>query len=394
METATKPNVYELLEKVDAMAPIIRKHAIQAEKEKRLSPIVLNAMRDAGFFRMFRPESRGGMEFDPVSQYRVAEAIARIDSAAAWNLQVCSASETFGGWFDDETTEAVFGNPETIVAGSFNPPRKAVVVEGGYRITGQTPFNSNCHGATWFAGLADVYDGEVLRTDDAGIPVTVMTMFPASDAQIIETWNTMGMCGTGSHDVAINDLFVPESYAPPFMPLENPHPAYDWPCARMATWITCGCHAAVSLGIAQAAIDDLIELGLKVPAYTERSLRDRNVIQLRLAQADAKLKAARALFHATFNDAWNMVQRDSQLDLHQKSKCQSAATHLSTTAAEVVDLIHSCVGATGIRDENRFQKHFRDIHVITQHAFVSESRMEAVGQIMFGLEPDWPFFNF
>lgn len=384
----------DLLATVEDLVPLLRRHAPEAERERRLAPTVLEALRDEGFFRMLRPRSRGGLELHPVEEFRVAEALARIDSAAAWNVQVCNASELYGGWFSDATSEEVFGAPDAIACGSFNPHRRAVVAAGGYRVSGRTPFNSGCHGATWSIGLADVYDGETPRVDADGRPATLLTAIPARDFEIVPNWNTMGMRGTGSHDVRVDDVFVPESRAVPFGPLTEPAPAYDNALARSAVWVTVGCHATVALGIAQAALDELVDLGAKVPAYTRSSLRDRGTVQLRLARAEGILEGARAFFHAAFDEAWDAAGRHGELARGQKARCQLAGSSAVRAAAEVVDLVHSCVGTSGVREEAPFERHFRDVHVVTQHAFVSEARLEAVGQIRLGLEPDWGFFDF
>lgn len=394
MATAETIHTRDLFETVEALKPLVLEHAREAEREKRLSTPVANALRDAGFFRMFRPRSRGGLGMDPVAEFRVAEALARIDSAAAWNVQVSNASELFGGWFGDDASGEVFGCPEAIVAGAFNPHRRAVPVDGGYRVSGRSFFNSNSHSATWLIGLADVCDGDRLRVDGGGTPETLLTAIPAGDFEIVENWNTLGMCGTGSHDVDVVDVFVPSARAVPFGPLGEPSPAYDTPLSRIAIWATVGCHAAVSLGVAQAAIDDLRDLGSKVPAYTQNAIRNRSTVQLRLARAEGKLAAARAFFHAAYGEAWAAMETRDRLEMREKAQCQLASSTVALTAAEVVDLVHSCVGTAGIRDEQRFQRYFRDAHVITQHAFLCEARLESVGQILFGLEPDWGFFGF
>lgn len=384
----------DLCETVEKLRPLLLQHAAAAERDKRLAAPVVEALREAGLFRMFRPRARGGLELDPSSEYRVAEALARIDSAAAWNLQVSNASELFGAWFSDAATDEIFGPSGAIVAGAFNPHRRAHAVEGGVRVSGRAPFNSNCHAATWLIGLADVFDGDQMRVDGDGQPETLLTAIPANECRIIENWNTLGMSGTGSHDVEVLDVFVPSERAVPFHPLNAPSPAYATPLAPLAIWATVGCHAAVALGVAQAAVDELAELGAKVPAYTQRALRDRSVVQLRLARAEGILAAARAFFHAAYDEAWATAQAGGRLELREKARCQLASSTVVQAAAEAVDLVHACVGTAGIRQEQRFQKHFRDVHVITQHAFVCEARLEAVGQIMLGLEPDWGFFHF
>jgi len=383
-----------LCESVEKLRPLIIEHAPAAERDKRLPTPVLEALRDAGFFRMFRPKTRGGLELSPSDEFRVAEALARIDSAAAWNVQICNASELFGGWFSDDASSEVFGSSEAIVAGAFNPHRRAVAVDGGYRVTGRTPFSSNCQGATWMIGLADVFDGDEMRVDADGQPETLLTVIPAHELQIIENWNTLGMSGTGSHDVDVVDVFVPSARAAPFVPLDELSGAYATPLTPLAVWATIGGMASVALGVAQAAVDELTELGSKVPAYTERALRNRSTVQLRLATSEGNLAAARALLHATYGEAWDIAKATGRLDMADKARCQLASSHVVLAAAEAVRLVHSCVGTAGIRNEERFQKHFRDVHVITQHAFVSETRLEAVGQIMLGLEPDWGFFHF
>jgi len=383
-----------LYEALGTLEPLLREHSAEAEKHNRLAPAVVEALRDAGFFRMFRPAARGGLELDPVTEYSVAEALARIDAAAAWNVQVCNSSELYGGWLGESASKAIYGEPDAIVSGAFNPHRQAVTVDGGYRISGRTPFNSNCHAATWVMGLADVHDGDGAVVDEGGIPRTLLTFIPASECRIVDNWNTLGMRGTGSHDVEVVDVFVPEERAVAFGPLARPAPGYDTPLAPLAVWATVGAHASVALGVAQGAIDELAELGAKVPAYTANALRDRPRVQLRLAKAEGKLAGGRAFFQATYAEAWEAASRRGALDVHEKARCQLASTSAVMAAAEAVDLVHSCVGTSGIRSGRCFERAFRDVHVITQHAFIAEARLEDVGQIMLGLEPGWGFFAF
>ena len=218
--------VASLCEKIEKIKPLVLEHAALAERKKRLAAPVVEALRDAGLFRMFRPRSRGGFELNPSNEFRVAEALAKIDSAAAWNVQIANSAEAFGGWFSDDVTQEVFSPATTVMAGAFNPHRRATVVDGGYHVSGRVPFTSNCHGSTWQIGLADVYDGNEMRIDSEGQPETLLTLIPSSEGRIIENWNTLGLGGTGSHDVEMQDVFVPSTRAVPFIPLEEPSPAY------------------------------------------------------------------------------------------------------------------------------------------------------------------------
>ena len=393
MDAQTVPSADDLLGKIREIEPLIRAESVAAEKERHLSKSVADALRGLGCYRMYRPRERGGFGFDPVSGFRIVEELARIDSAAGWNVAIANASEPFGAWFSDETTAEVFGPADTTMAGAFNPPRKAVPVDGGYRLSGKTTFNSNCHAADWVLGLANIYDGDEPRLDGSGVPEVLITLFPKSDAEIVDNWETLGMRGTGSHDIRVENIFVPESRAAPFVPLEKPSSAYSGPLHRTTVWPPVAINGVSALGVAQAAIDEYIDLaGIKTPAYTAKTMRDRSMVQLRVAHAEAKLGAARGFFHDTFNTAWQTAVSGSFLNMQQKADCQQAASYMVMASAEAVDLIHSIAGTSAIRNEQSFQRHFRDIHVITQHAFVCESRLEAVGQVRLGLKPDWGFF--
>ncbi len=395
MGTSAQTNVEALLTKVRAIEPIIRKHAPESEQKRRLSTPVVEAMRDAGLYRLWRPKSRGGLELDPVSGFQIFEEVARIDGATGWNLQLANGGEIFAAWFADDATKEIYQSQDTIVAGAFNPPRHAVITKGGYRVSGRTGFNSGCHHATWSLGLAHIYDGDTLRTDDAGEPVTIMTFAPARDVQIIENWDTLGLCGTGSHDAVMENVFVPEAMTALLAPLETPGDAYKGPMHRLSIWPGVCCLATPALGIARAAIDDLIQLATrKTPAYTLKTMRDRSVVQLQLAQAEVRLEAARAYLHTVFDDAWPDALNGIKAEMPQRCKFQLAGTNAALAAAEAVDIVHTAVGASGIRNEYNFQKYFRNVHVNTQHAFICQSRYESVGQAMLGLEPEWSFFKF
>jgi alkylation response protein AidB-like acyl-CoA dehydrogenase len=356
---------------------------------------VSDALRDAGFFRLFRPASRGdGLELDPITAFRVFEELSRIDSAVGWNLTLANACELIGAWYSDRVTEEVFGSPETVMAGSFNPPRKAVPADGGYRISGRTIFSSNCRSATWILGLANVFDGDDMRVDERGAPVTLLTLFPMSETEIVDNWNTLGMRGTGSDDVVADDVFVPDERAVPFGPLENPGNAYAGPFHRLSIWPAVACQVSVALGIAGAASDYYSEwANKKTPMYTATALRERSVVQLQVAEAEAKLGAARCFLLAGLDEMWQRAKEGKSLDMSARARCQLASSHGVVAAAEAVDRVYLAAGGSAIRDEQPFQRYFRDVHVLTQHAFTSPSRFEAVGQIMLGLEPDWPFFQ-
>jgi alkylation response protein AidB-like acyl-CoA dehydrogenase len=201
------------------------------------------------------------------------------------------------------------------------------------------------------------------------------------------------MRGTGSHDVVMSDVFVPESHAPFLVPRERSGSAYQGPLYRLTIWISVASLASIATGVARAAIEELLQLASrKTPAYTGKPIRDRNVVQSQVAQAEATLSAARAYLYETLEEVWAQALRGHMIDMPHKAKVQLATTHAIVASGQAVDLVHAAAGATAVRDEHRFQRHFRDVHTITQHGFASASRYESAGQVLLGSPVDWPFF--
>ena len=394
MSASAAPALSSLLDRVRAIEPVLRASADEGETVRRLPDAAFRAMRDQGLYNILRPQAFGGMETDPVTAYQVFEEVSRIESAAGWCLQLSSGAEMFGAWFSDEGAQESFGQPGAALAGSFGPVRKAVPVEGGYRVTGQSTFISGAHHATCIIGLAHIYDHDAApRLLENGAPVALLTVCPLRDVTIVDTWHTLGMRGTGSHDVLLQDLFVPDRRAAFFGPLQQPGSAYRGPLYRMTLWITVSALSTVPLGIARAALDDLLSLAGKAPAYTMKTLRDRSIVQAALGEGEATLGAARAYLYEALREAWKWVLAGNIIDMQRKMKLQMAATHAVVASAKVVDLVHAAAGASGIREEQRFERHFRDIHTITQHAFVSAARYESAGQHFLGVPIEWPFYG-
>ncbi len=328
--------------------------------------------------------------------FRVIEEVARIDSAAGWNLQLSLAALVFLAWLPEEgAAEILNAHPSTIVGGSFTPGRRAIAVDGGYRLTGQWPYVSGGHDCHWMVFLPQIVDGTTPRVNEQGVPLQRFVYLPAHSAKILDNWHTLGMRGTGSNDIVLSDVFVPERYTAPLAPLKKPNKAFQGPLYRLTVWVPIAMLAAPALGIARAAIDGLIEMaGVKTPSFNAATLAQRQVVQRQVAEAEATLGAGRAYLFETFQKHWEGALRGEPLSQTGKIKAQLATTHAVVCAAKAVDLVHAAAGASAIRNEYKFQQWFRDVHTITQHAFVSASRYESAGALMLGVETDWGFFAF
>ena len=196
-----------LIDAAREIAPMIQKHADEAERERRLSRPVLEALREAGLLRMTTPRCLGGSETDPVTRALIGEEISRHDTAAGWTLENPLDWAFFCARLPDEGAEEIYARgPDVLIAAQFGRPLSATSVRGGYRVSGRAPFVSNCYEADWIASTALVD----VEQDREGEPTEVMVYLPQKCCEIIDTWDVMGMRGTGSNDVSVTDVFVPE----------------------------------------------------------------------------------------------------------------------------------------------------------------------------------------
>ena len=386
----------ELLRRVGDLAPLIRKHAPEAERNRCLSATVVDAMREADLYTMARPKAYGGLELDPVSSFRVIEEVALHDSAAGWNLNLSTAGDYILAWLPDDGAEEILTTRRLILGASFNPsPGGAVAVDGGYRVNGQWRFVSGCQQADWFLLLCPLTDGDKPVLDEQTNPTMLFVFLAAAQATIMDTWYTLGLRGTGSHNIEITDQFVPHRRVAALAPLTQPGSAFTGPLYRLTIWPPIALLAPPALGIARASVDAFVALARgKTPSFTGTTLADRQVVQRQVAQADAHVKAGRAFLHQVFEDAWNAAVRGAPIELDRKLVMQLATSHAVAAAAAAVDLVHAAAGTSAIRDEQPFQRHFRDLHTLTQHAFSSAQRFESVGALMLDTETDWGFFPF
>ena len=391
MKTKTSPE--RIADKMIAeVEPVLRKYAAQAEADRRLAPEAMNAILDAGLMRTWTPKAYGGLEMDPIPAFKMFEAIARIDSAAGWIVANSCGISSFS-WYPVEANKEMRADPRGFPAGSWFPPGTAEPVEGGYRVSGRWSFGSGCNYANWLTGQALVTENGSPKIGVNGKPIALIVFFPASEATIIDTWHTLGMRGTGSNDVRIEQVFIPARRCWTIAPLTVTDPAFSGPLYRLGLWTVGPLNASIALGIARAALDDLIVLaGKKTPSYTQTGLADRPVIQERVARARALIEAGSGYVETAVGKAWDFVLGGQKLDIEHGSSVALAGSFAHDAACQAVDLVHSCAGTTAIRQEHRFQQYFRDVHTVSQHAFSSWSRFESIGKLMLGRESDWAFY--
>lgn len=387
----------ELLDNVARIAPLLKAESGTAEANRRLSPAVWDAMEEAGLFAMMAPRAYGGLELAPVDAMPVWEAVARADPSAAWNLVMNQAIATSVAWLPEAVAREILRDGPTTMAGALNPPAAAQRVEGGWRITGQCPFGSGCHNAAWLAMPAVEMDGDQPKVDpESGHPVPFGVLLPRAHATILDTWHTLGMRGTGSHDFAVRDLFVPDERTIPIEPLKNPVPGFEGPLFRM--WPLSGIfgEGSICVAVAASAVDEAVELcRTKTPAYNTTPLREQQLAQFQIGKAKARVEAARDTLHRAAEDGYDDVVRSGALlSVEAKVRIQLALCFAVEACAEAVRLVNDAVGASSIRVGQPFERHFRDIHTLMQHSDKSSARYASAGRLLFGLENDWVWLSF
>jgi indole-3-acetate monooxygenase len=389
--TATKPST-SLLDAARSLVPLMTPLTDDIERERRLPPSLVAALGEAGLFRMLVPAAVGGGQIDLPQMIRVVETLAAADGSTAWCVMQGAGLGIMAAFASEELAREVFtGHPHTVVSNGQPPAGRAEVVPGGYRVTGRWSFSSGCTHAAWFSAASTVYEQGEPRIGPNGSRVTGWFFVPAAEREIVDTWRVSGLCGTGSHDIILDGVFVParRTVVGDFGPL-YPGVLYHFP---MNTVFAAG-FASVALGVARGALDAFAELATgRTHTGTATLMRDRPVVQIGLAQAEGTLRAARALLTTSVEQVWS-EQRPGEgpVSLVQRGVVRLAATHAIHMAADAVKQVYTLGRAASIFADNPLERRFRDVHAVTQHIQGDPNFYEAVGRALLGLEPRDPRF--
>jgi len=383
----------ERVARARALASAIEAAGDEIEAERRLTPRVVDALHEAGLYRMLLPQGLGGGELDPVAFVRVIETIASADASTAWCLCQASGCSMSAAYLRPDVARAIFGDdPRAVLAWGPGPDARAVAVDGGYRLSGTWSFASGCRQANWLGGFAPVLgeDGRVRRRPDGSVEARTL-LFPADQAEIVDVWHVSGLRGTASDAFTVTDLFVPHERA---ILRDDPagrhHPGRLY-CFPMGSLYASG-FAGVALGIARAALDALVELAIeKTPRGYKRLLRDSAVVQAQVGRAEGQLRSARAFLLGSLGEIWAAVGHSGELTLEQRMLIRLAATYAIHEAKEVVDTAHHAAGGTAIFNASAFDRRFRDMHAVTQQLQGRQAHFETVGQYVLGFPADTAF---
>jgi len=374
------------LEAAQKLAPLIRSCADETDAARELPRPLFEALADAGLFHLAVPRSIGGGEIDLPSYVEVIEEIGKADASTGWAVNQGAIYATYAARMPREVARAIWmETPRSVVANTPAPTAQAVVVPGGYRVTGRQGFSTGCRHASWVAAHAQIIENGQVRLE-GDQPEMRYFFVPVAEAELLDTWHVRGMRGTGTHHFAVNDVFVPaaRTVLSATAPALEPGPLYKIP----RTLAFASGDAAVALGMARSCLDAFFELaGAKTPRAMPALLRDQSMVQVNVGQAEAALRSGRAFLMEAVRDIWSEATAGS-VTLEKRAVLRLATTHGIRLAAQIIDTVYNAAGATAAYEGNLIQRHFQDIHVITQHLQGRMAHYELVGRHWLGLPVD------
>ena len=378
-----------MLARAKALIPRLRDRAERTEELRRLPPETETDLHEAGLFRLVQPRRVGGSEFDYVALIDCADLLGRADASVAWNFANLASHHWMLAMFDRRAQDLVWDkDPNVLIASSFIfPAGRARKVEGGYRLRGNWSFSSGVASCEWNML------GSVVASDDEadGIEYRIF-LLPKKDYRILDTWNAAGLRGTGSNDVEVKDAFVPEPLTIAVSDLAggptpgssvNPNPLYTLPVFSLFPYVLSG----VALGNAQACLDDYIDIARhRASTYNRAKLGDLQSTQIKIAEASAKIDAARLIMRSNCIDATAVAKRGGIPDMMTKTRLRRDGAYSVNICTEAVSLLFAASGARGLFTTGAVQRQFRDGHAINSHiAFNFDAAGTNYGRVALGL---------
>jgi 3-hydroxy-9,10-secoandrosta-1,3,5(10)-triene-9,17-dione monooxygenase len=358
----------EAMRRAREIVPTLRERAERTEDARMLLRENEQLLHETGLFRFHQPKAFGGMELDFVAIFDIPAEIARGCPSTAWNVGNLATHHWMLGYWEPETQHEWDANPDALIASSIAlAAGRGRKVDGGFVVSGRWPFSSGVDNSDWNMLAVTIYDGD--KAVDWRL-----CLVPKSDYEIIDTWYAMGMAGTGSKDVAVNDLFVPERRA---LALARTRGGYEHPGAAINRSALFGIPiigaagiplSPASIGAAEGAYElFLAAMGKRVGTYTGAKVADFQAVQIKVARARVLIDSGRALSRNASIALQEMSARGEVPDLATKLRFRAQSAFAVNQAREAVETLWSGYGAQGLYTRDPLQRHLRDVIAMNQH---------------------------
>jgi alkylation response protein AidB-like acyl-CoA dehydrogenase len=378
-----------LLQGVADIADTLRASGPRSEELGTLAPEAVNALRDAGMFRLKLPMVVGGAEADPVTEMLVLEELAYHDFTSGWCTMVgATGVASLGAFLNEAGLQQVFANNRIPTAAiSFFPAGRAVRGNGGYRVSGRWRFNSGIRHAEWVLGGTVV---EGTEAENGGRPLVMFSAFPATQVTHYNNWGgVVGLRGTGSCDFSVEDYQLSEDLT--FVwDLLKPKPRRGGVSYLLPPFsYVAKEHGSVAIGAARRALDELVTIATTTRGtFRSSSLDQRQVVHRKIAEVDLKLRAARALMHERYERLWQKVNGGELPEGADIADVRAICVHATDIAIETAGIAYHFAGNTGLHHPNVIGRLLRDLNTAGLHQVMSDTAYENHGKFRLGLPAD------
>ncbi|MBE1578510.1 flavin-dependent monooxygenase [Amycolatopsis roodepoortensis] len=363
------------------LLPVLRERAQEAEDARRVPEESVKSLQETGFFKLLQPKTFGGLEADPVSFYTAVKLVASACGSTGWVASILGVHPWHLGLFEAQAQQDVWGDDADVrISSSYAPMGKADVVDGGYRLSGRWSFSSGCDHATWV-----LLGGPVFKD---GKPVDFCTyLVPIADYTIEDVWDTVGLRGTGSNDIIVNDVFVPKHRALSFIATSkcktpgqeiNPGPLYKLPYGSVhPSTIT-----APIIGMAQGAYDAHVEYqGKRVrAAYAGEQSKEDPFAKVRIAEAASEIDAAWLQLTHNIDELYQLACKGEKLPFSTRLRVRRDQVRGTERAIFAIDRLFENSGGRALQAGTPIQRFWRDAHAGRVHAANDAER----AYVMFG----------
>jgi 3-hydroxy-9,10-secoandrosta-1,3,5(10)-triene-9,17-dione monooxygenase len=378
----------DVLGAVTDLLPILRERAQETEDLRRIPDETVKSLQATGFFRLLQPHRYGGVEASPVDFYRGVRLIASACGSTGWVSSVLGVHPWQLALFDEKAQDEVWGeDTATLISSSYAPMGRAKAVDGGFTFSGRWSFSSGCDHAQW------VFLGGLVMGDE-GTPVDFRTfLLPRADYEIDDVWDTIGLRGTGSNDIIVSDVFVPEYRTLSFMDTGrcvcpgqqiNSAPLYKLPFASV---FSCSISVPV-IGMAAGAYEAYVGWTReRVRASTGGKAADDSFNQLRIAEASSKIDGAVLQIERNMTESLEHATAGDKIPMALRIRVRRDQVNATSSAIQAVDRLFESAGGRALKVGTPIQRFWRDAHAGRVHAINDpEKALAMFGQAELGLK--------
>ena len=374
-----------LLARARDLGDLIGDEASRSEADATLSPVVVDALHEAGLFGLMVPKELGGEEADLPTVLEVYEEVCRADGSTGWTLLANATTSAFAGAYTGRSAvDAMFGGARVpVAAGQFSPRGTAVREGDGYTVSGRYSFGSGSAHSGWIGGGAfELHDGEFVP-GASGMPLIRAFFVPRDQVTFLGNWDVMGLAGTGSYDYEVPEQTVGADFT---FDLVNAEPRRGGPVYRLGVLgLTAAGHAAFALGVGRRGMEELTRIVQTKHRLGADPLRDQQLFRHDYAIHDAALLAARAFVYESFAVVQDALEAGDDPTPLQRQRLRQSTTYATRVATDAVRFAYTAAGTDALRP-GVLQRCFRDLHAATQHLVVDNNTLTETTRVLLGLE--------